>query len=77
MASMSPRPDGGAELRERGRATWFVGLAFLVADLLLIFFAPAALRIGRPTVFFAVIAAIAAVGCGLMIWGRIQSRRAE
>ena len=75
MASMSPRPDDAAARRESGRATWFIGLAFLVADLLIIFFAPAALRIGRQNVFLVVIVALAVVGCGLMIRGRMQSRR--
>jgi Na+/melibiose symporter-like transporter len=76
MANRGSQADGGAERRERGMATWFVGVAFLVADLLLIFFAPAALRTGRHTGFLAVIAVLAAIGCSLMIWGRIQARRA-
>jgi hypothetical protein len=57
-------------------AIWFVGVAFLVADMLVIFFAPAALRIGRQNIFFAIIAVLAVIGCSLMVWGRIQGRRA-
>ena len=75
MASTGSRPDGGAERRERGMATWFVGVAFLVADLLVIFFAPAALRIGRQSVFFVIIVLLAIIGCGLMAWGRYLARR--
>jgi hypothetical protein len=77
MASTGSQPDGGAERRESGSAIWFIGLAFLVADLLVIFFAPAALRIGRHMAFFVLIAALAVVGCALMIWGRSQRQRAQ
>ena len=76
MAGTGSQSDGGADRRERGMATWFVGVAFLVADLLVIFFAPAALRVGRQNAFFAVIAALAVIGCCLMAWGRYLGRRA-
>jgi len=76
MASTDSQADGGAERRERGTAIWFIGLAVLIADLLVIFFAPAGIRIGHEAAFLFLIAVLAAAGFGLMIWGRRQRQRA-
>ena len=65
--------DGGAERREQGIAISFIGLAVIVVDLLVIFFAPAAFRLGRQSVFVVLIALLAVIGLGLIFWGR--SRR--
>ncbi len=56
--------------REKGATFMFVGLALWVADLLVIFFLPAALKSGggRNT-FFVVIAVLGAIGLVLMISG--------
>jgi Na+-driven multidrug efflux pump len=73
MASTGPGPDRGAEKREQGTAISFIGLAFLVANLLVVFFAPAAFRLGHRAVFAALIVILAVIGVTLVILGR--SRR--
>lgn len=76
MASNGMGADGGAEKREQGIAISFVGLALLVADLLVIFFAPAAYRLGRHTVFSALIIVLGVSGIGLVVWGQALRRAA-
>ena len=77
MASTGPETaDGGAGKREQGVAISFLGLAILVADLLVVFFAPAAFRIGRQGVFLALILALAVIGLVLVFVGRSRRRAA-
>ena len=62
--------DGGAEKREHGVAVSFIGLALIVVDLLVIFFAPAAFRLGRQGVFIVLIVVLAIAGLILVGLGR-------
>jgi Na+-driven multidrug efflux pump len=68
--------DGGAGKREQGVAISFLGLALIVAALLVVFFTPAAFRIGRQGAFIALIVALAVVGLGLVFIGRSRRRAA-
>ena len=68
--------DGGAGKREQGVAISFLGLALIVADLLVVFFTPAAFRIGRQGVFLTLILALGVVGLGLVLVGRSRRRAA-
>jgi uncharacterized membrane protein YqjE len=75
MAVTGPgRADGGAEKREQGTAISFIGLAVLVVDLLVVFFAPAAFRVGRHVEFLALIVVLALIGFGLIWVGRARRR---
>jgi uncharacterized membrane protein YqjE len=67
--------DGGAEKREQGVAVVFVGLAVLVADLLVIFFAPASFRIQQRPAFTALMLGLAVLGAILVSIGRRIYRR--
>lgn len=64
----------GPERSETRRALAVIGLGVLVADLLVVFFAPAGFRIGRQSAFTAVIIILAALGLGLVMAGR-RARR--
>jgi uncharacterized membrane protein YqjE len=68
--------DSGAEKREQGTAISFIGLAVLVVDLLVVFFAPAAFRIGRHVEFLALIVVLAVIGFGLIWLGGARRRTA-
>jgi hypothetical protein len=64
-----PIPDGAAK-REQSIAMAFVGIAVLVADLLVIFFAPASFRVQQRSAFTALIIALALLGAVLVALGR-------
>ena len=70
-------PDGGAQKREQGVAISFIGLALIVADLLVVFFAPAGFRIGRQGVFLTIILVLAVAGLSLVLLGRSRRRSAK
>ena len=55
--------------RETGASLMFVGLAVWVAGLLVLFFLPAGMKMGRETMFISVIAALGILGLVLMILG--------
>ena len=57
------------ERRETGASLMFVALAVWVAGLLVLFFLPAGMKMGRETMFYAVIAGLAALGAVLMLLG--------
>ena len=54
---------------ETGGSLMFIGLAVWVADLLVIFFLPAGMKLGRQTMFLTIIAALAILGLVLMVSG--------
>jgi uncharacterized membrane protein len=58
-----------AEKRELGVSLMFIGLALWVADLLVVFFLPAAAKIGWHATFVSIIAVLAVLGLGLMMGG--------
>jgi hypothetical protein len=55
--------------RETGGSLIFIGLAVWVAGLLVLFFLPAGMKMGRETMFFALIAGLGLLGAVLMIIG--------
>jgi hypothetical protein len=55
---------------ETRKALIVIGLGVLLADLLVVFFMPAAFRIGRQAVFTVIIVALALLGLGLVFVGR-------
>jgi hypothetical protein len=55
--------------RETGASLMFIALAVWVAGLLVLFFLPAGMKMGRETMFYAVIAGLAALGAVLMVLG--------
>ena len=57
------------EQREAGVALMFAGLAVWVAGLLVLFFLPAAVRIGQQGRFVAIMAGLAVIGAVLMARG--------
>ena len=59
--------------RESGTSLLFMGVAVWVADLLVIFFLPAAVKIGSQRLFSAIIAGIGFLGLLLLLVG--YSRR--
>lgn len=59
---------------ETRKALIVIGLGMLLADLLVVFFMPAAFRIGRQGTFTVIIVALALVGFVLVLVGR-QRRR--
>jgi hypothetical protein len=67
MADALERKQQGR--RETGGSLLFIGLAVWVADLLVIFFLPAGMKMGRETMFLAVIVALALLGVLLMVLG--------
>jgi phosphatidylserine synthase len=74
------RPAGGkyagvAEKREAGSSLMFIGLAVLVAALLVVFFLPAAIRSGNHAIFVFIISVLAVTGVGFMLRGlRLRDR---
>ena len=65
-----------SDKRENASAVVVIGLALLVVDLLVIFFAPVSFKVGRGSVFMALIVVLAVIGLGLVIIGRMQRNRA-
>jgi hypothetical protein len=62
--------DRRSEKREHGVVIGFVGLALIVADLLVLFFAPAAFRLGQRGLFTCLIVVLAVAGLALLMIGR-------
>jgi uncharacterized membrane protein len=62
MAEMLEKYDTGSSLL-------FIGLAVLVADLLVVFFLPSAFKVGRHGLFISIIGVLALLGLALMIIG--------
>jgi hypothetical protein len=54
---------------ETGASLMFIGLAIWVADLLVVFFLPAGMKLGRQTMFLTIIIALALLGLVMMISG--------
>jgi len=67
MANALERREQGK--RETGASLMFIGLAVWVAGLLVVFFLPAGMKMGRETMFFAVIAGLGMLGALLIILG--------
>jgi len=57
------------ERRETGASLMFLGLAVWVADLLVVFFLPAGIKLGRYATFIGIIVALAVLGLVLMLVG--------
>jgi NADH:ubiquinone oxidoreductase subunit 3 (subunit A) len=66
----------GEQKRESGAGLMFVGLAIWVVDLLVIFFLPSAIRMGRSTGFVLIVVVLFLLGLILMIAGYMKRRRA-
>ena len=67
MADALERREQGRH--ETGGSLMFIGLAVWVADLLVVFFLPAGMKMGRETMFLSVIVALALLGALLMVVG--------
>jgi hypothetical protein len=63
--------------RETGTSLMFIGLAVWVADLLVVFFLPSGMKMGRETMFISIIATLAVLGLILMIVGYLKRGKAE
>jgi len=57
------------EKREIGKSLMFTGLAVWVVDLLVMFFLPAGIKLGRYTTFIGLIAALGVLGLILVVAG--------
>jgi hypothetical protein len=66
-----------AEKRELGVSLMFIGLAVWVAGLLVVFYLPAAAKIGRHATFVSIIAVLAGAGLTLMVTGYVLRGRTE
>lgn len=64
------------EKRETGTSLMFIGLAIWVVDLLVVFFLPSAMRLGRHETFISIIVALALLGLILMVSGYVKRSRA-
>ena len=64
------------EKRESGAGLMFIGLAIWVVDLLVVFFLPSAMRLGRHEMFISIIVALFLLGLILMISGYVKRGRA-
>jgi hypothetical protein len=70
--------EGREESRkETGTSLMFIGLAIWVADALVVFFFPSAIRIGRQGMFLAAILLLAVVGVTLMSGGHLMRGKPE
>ncbi len=58
-----------AEKRELGVSLIFIGLALWLADLLVAFFFPGAIKVGQHALFLSIITVLAVAGLILMIMG--------
>ena len=63
---MTSLAEGHEERKETGTSLMFIGLAVWVADALVAFFFPAAVKIGRQGTFLSVILVLAVMGLALM-----------
>ncbi len=64
-----------SDRRENASALAVIGVALLVVDLLVIFFAPVSIKLGRGSVFMGLIVVLTVVGLGLVMIGRRQRNR--
>ncbi len=64
------------EKRESGVALMFIGLAVWVVDLLVVFFLPSGIRLGRHTMFVSIIVVLFLLGLILMVSGYVKRGRA-
>jgi hypothetical protein len=62
--------------RESGTSLMFIGLALWVADLLVIFYLPSAIKLGRHGMFLGIIATVAVLGVVSMAAGYQKRRQA-
>ncbi len=60
---------GPEEKRETGTSLILLGLAVWVVDLLVVFFLPSGLKLGRYATFFGIIIAMGVLGLALLITG--------
>lgn len=65
------------EKRELGGSLMFIGLALWVADLLVVFYLPALMKVGRHAIFMGIVGVLAAAGLTLMITGYGLRRKTE
>lgn len=63
--------------KETGASLMFIGLALWVADALVAFFFPSAVRIGRQGSFLAIMLTLAVVGLALMLSGYVMRGQPE
>lgn len=66
-----------ADKQETGTALMFIGLAILVADLLVVFFLPSGYKVGRQSTFLAIIIVLALLGLIFLLTGYRKRGRAE
>ncbi len=64
------------ERREGGAGLMFIGLALWVADLLVVFFLPSGMKLGREATFLSIIAVLGVLGLILMVAGYLKRRKA-
>jgi FtsH-binding integral membrane protein len=64
------------EKRETGASLIFIGLALWVVSLLVVFFLPSGMKMGRETTFFGIIAVLFGLGLVLMIAGYLKRQKA-
>jgi protein-S-isoprenylcysteine O-methyltransferase Ste14 len=76
MSGTGRDTSDGAQRREQGVAIAFIGLAVILVDLLVVFFAPAAFRIGRQGAFVTLIIVLAVIGLALILFGQNRRRTA-
>ena len=60
------------ERRERAASLMFIGLALWVADLLVVFYLPASVKLGRHATFLAIIVVLATLGFISMLTGYMR-----
>ena len=60
------------ERREGGGSLMFIGLALWVADLLVVFYLPASIKLGRHGTFLGIIAVLATLGFISMLTGYMR-----
>ena len=66
MATVQTRGSGAMS------AATIIGLGIWLADLLVVFFAPAGFRLGHGPAFITIIVVLAIIGLGLILLGRYQ-----
>jgi len=69
--------DTTEEKRELGGSLMFIGLALWVADLLVVFYLPAMMKVGRHAPFVGIVAVLAVAGLTFMITGYALRRKTE
>ena len=61
--------------RENWSSVMVIGFALLVAGLLVVFFLPAGIRLGKQAEFYEIITAVGALGLALMAVGYVKRRK--